>query len=247
MKFACPNSNCDGDVDLKQNSCPRCGLSLSLGGILRCYWGKLVSAANVKCPGCGQPVPVSSHACPGCKSPLTVESAVDLVVAPKKRRLFEWAANATPETKKRVQRMYFFLSLAILWWMLALVEEQFPGDWIKHSAIGAIFLAASGLVASILIPKRTLEVVLKHLSATTKLALVANYVSVMLAVRMFTTTWKERSLSLAGIIIGTWLAGYFLTSFAWPMKEGVSSLFEEEEKSKGFDASGPQGRKARME
>ncbi len=213
MTFACPNSNCDGDVDLKQNSCPRCGLSLSLGGILRCYWGKLVSATNIKCPGCGEAVPVSSKACPNCKKPITVESAVDLVVTPKKRRLFEWAANATRETRKRVQRMYFFLSLAILWWMLALVEEQFPGDWIKHSAIGAVFLAASGLVASILTPKRMLEVVLKHLSATTKLALVANYVSVMLAVRMFTTTWKERSLSLAGIIIGTWLAAKPFTNW----------------------------------
>lgn len=245
MKFACPQ--CGGDVDLKQSSCPHCDLTLSLRGIRRWYWGKLVSATNIKCPGCGQPNPVSFKACPSCKTPLTVESAVDMVVTPKKQGLFEWAANATPETRKRVQRLYLLLSFGILWWMLAVVEEQFPGNWAKHSAIGAVFLAASGLVASMITPKRTLEVVLKHLSGTTKLALVANYVSVMLAVRMFTTTWKERSFSLAGIIIGTWVAGYFLTRFALPMKEDVTSMFKEGETSKGFDASGPQGRKARME
>ena len=245
MTFACPS--CDGGVDLRTSACPRCGQVLSLGAVLRCYGRKLVGAANFKCPECGRATPLSTKVCPACNKPLTVDSAVDLVVTPRKRQVLQWAASATPETRKRVQRMYFLLSLAILWWMLAIVEERFPGSWFSHSAIGAVFLCASGLVAAVLVPKKTLELLIRHLSATTKLALVANYVCLMLAVRMFTTTWKERAFSLAGIILATAVAAWFLTSFAWPLKQGVAAIFEEEEQPKGFDASGPQGRKARRE
>ena len=245
MTFACPN--CDRDVDLKTNECPGCGQALSLGGVLRCYGRNLVGAANFRCPGCGHANPLSAKLCSACKEPISVEVAVDLVVTPRKQQMFKWAASATPETKRRVQRMYFLLSLAILWWMLAIVEERFPGSWFSHSAIGAVFLCASGLVAAVVVPKKTLELLIRHLSVTTKLALVANYVCLMLAVRMFTTTWKERAFSLAGIILATGVAAWFLTSFAWPLKQGVASIFEEDEQSKGFDTSGPQGRKARRE
>lgn len=245
MTFACPS--CDGGVDLRTSACPRCGQALSLGAVLGCYWRKLVGAANLRCPGCGRANPLSAKVCPACQKQLTVESAVDLVVTPRKRQLFEWAASATPATKKRVQRMYFLLSLAGLWWMLVIVEERFPGSWLSHSAIGAVFLCASGLVAAIVVPKKALEVLIRHASATTKLALVANYVCLMLAVRMFTTTWKERAFSLAGIILATGVAAWFLTSFAWPLKQGVASIFEEEEGPKGFETTGPQGRKARRE
>lgn len=245
MTFACPN--CDRDVDLKTNACPGCGQALSLGGVLRCYWRNLVGAANFKCPGCGHANPLSANLCSSCKKPITVERAVDLVVAPRKRQVLQWATSATPETRKRVQRMYFLLSLGVLWWMLAIVEERFPGSWFKHSAIGAVFLCASGLVAALVVPKKTLEFLIRNLSATTKLALVANYLCLMLAVRMFTTTWKERALSLAGIILATGVAAWLLTLFAWPAKQAVASIFEEDEQSRGFDTSGPQGRKARRE
>lgn len=244
MTFACPK--CGEGVDIRTSDCP-CGQALSLRAVLDWYWQKLVGATNMRCPACGSANPISAKACDACNEAITVASAVDLVVTPRKRQLFQWAANATPATKKRVQRMYFLLSLAILWWMLVIVEESFPGSWLSHSAIGAVFLCASGLVAAIVVPKKALEVLIRHASATTKLALVANYVCLMLAVRMFTTTWKERAFSLAGIILATGVAAWFLTSFAWPLKQGVASIFEEEEQSKGFDTSGPQGRKARRE
>ena len=179
---------------------------------------------------------------------MTVDAALDLMVEPRKRRLFAWAANASPETQRRVQRMYLLLSLAVLWGMVLLVEERFPGQWWKHSAIAAIFLSALGLVASLIVPKKTIRAILQGLSATTKLALMANYVCLVLAIRMFTTTWKERAFSLAGIIAATFFGAFFLTEFFWPASERVSELLQgEEEKPTQFKASDPQGRKARIE
>lgn len=146
-----------------------------------------------------------------------------------------------------MQRMHFFFSLAVVWWMLFLVEDRFGGAWWKHSAIAAVFLTASGLLAAFIVPKALIKIVVERTSVTTKLALICNYLSIMLAMRMFTTTWKERAFTLAGIILATGVAGWFLTHIAWPVKENVATLFKEEEKPTRVDPAGPQGRKARRQ
>ena len=251
MTFACPN--CGRAVSLRGTKCDGCQLSLGLVPLLKFYWGrfgkKVQDAAVVRCPNCPATIPIKSDRCPQCGHALTVESAVDSLVAPRKRRLFEWARSASPETKRRVQWMYFLFSLALLWLTMELVEKHFPGNVFLQSALAVVFLSGLGLLSAMLIPKDVIRTVTKRATALVKLALITNYLTAMLVMRMLTTTWQEQALTLAGMLITTWIAGFVLTAFVWPLKEEVAALHRDPSPTPPptFNAANPQGRKARFD
>ena len=247
MTFACPN--CGRAVSLRGTQCDGCQQPLGLFALLKFYGAnfqkKVQHSATIRCPNCPATIPIKSDRCPQCGHPLTVESAVDSVVEPRKRRLFAWARSASPETKRRVRWMYFLFSLALLWLTMELVEEHFPGNFFVQSALAVVFLSGLGLLSAMLIPKAVIQTVAKRASALVKLALIANYLTAMLVMRMLTTTWQERALTLAGMLITTWIAGFVLVSFVWPAKEAVADLHRDHDTKPAFNASNPQGRKVR--
>ncbi len=249
MMFACPN--CGVGVGLNDRLCSGCRQPLGIGSLLDFYWKRLqkgaLAAAVVRCSKCSAPVPIRDPKCPACRHPMTVSVAVSSVVDPSKRSLFAWAKSATPETKQRVRWMYFLFSLAVLWWTLAVVQERFPGNIVENSALAFVFLTALGLLGAILIPKDVIRIVAKRASRPLKLALVANYLTAMLVMRMLTNTWKEQALTLTGVLITTWGAGFVLTRFVWPIKEDVAELYREPDAKPKFDPSNPQGRKVRSD
>ena len=247
--FACPN--CGVGVGLNDRLCSGCKQPLGIVSLLDFYWNRLrqgvAAAAVIRCAKCPAAVPIGKSNCPSCGHPLSVGVAVDSVVQPPKRRLFAWAKSATPETKLRVRWMYFLFSLAILWWTLAVVQERFPGNIIENSALAVVFLTGLGLLGAMLIPKNVIKVFAKRASRLLKLALVANYLTAMLVMRILTNTWKEQALTLTGVLVATWIAGYFLTQLAWPMKEEVAALYREPDPEPKFNPSSPQGRKVRSD
>lgn len=244
MTFACPK--CNRSVKLRSGSCKGCGLGLTLREVIRFYFGQISGKACVVCPKCGGSIHVTEAGCPKCGHSSSLRNAVESIAEPGKARAFDWARGASPETKRWVQRMYFLLSLSLLWWMLAILEDKFPGGWLSNSAIAAVFLTAGGMLGAVIIPKRIVRTVIQKASATTKLALVANYLSAGLALRMFTTTWQERALGLVGVLLATGLAGYLILLFL-PIQEGVTTLLTEEKPTDRINPTAPQGRRARYE
>ena len=143
--------------------------------------------------------------------------------------------------------MYFLFSFALLWLTMALVHEHFPGNFFVQSALAVVFLSGLGLLSAMLIPKSVIRTVARRASAVVKLALIANYLTAMLVMRMLTTTWQEQAFTLAGMLITTWVAGVVLTAFVWPVKEGVADLHRDHDTKPTFNAANPQGRKARID
>ena len=249
MKIACPR--CAHVVGLNSRACSRCGLAMSLGSVVKYYWKRLwkgvQAAAVVRCGRCSSPVPLRSAWCPVCLSPVTLRSAIDSVVQPSKRnwRWFLAAANASPEAKRRIQWMYLLFSLSLLWWTLALVEERFAGGLVGHAALATVFLTGLGLLTLLLVPRKLVQTIIRRASALVKLALIANFLTAILTIRMFTTTWKERALILAGLMITAWFAAFLLSRIVWPMKEEFEEFYADKDDQRRFDPTDPQGRSGR--
>ena len=244
VKFACPR--CSHEVGLRDRACPKCKLALTLGGVVGYYWGLLCSGvkkeAVIQCPGCHRPVPLATTVCPhpNCGAPITVGATVDAVMAPTRRRWRGFLDHATPTTRRWVQLAYLILSATILWWLLAYVEKHHSGNWIWHALLSVLYLTVFGIVAALVAPRRVFEAIASHASWSVKLALVFNYLTLLLLLQVMISTWWARAVMLAGFFGATYLAVWLLRKLLLPMFSG-------EAEDRTFDPSAAQGRRGRYD
>jgi hypothetical protein len=252
VNIVCPK--CTRTFRLSDRKCG-CGLELTLRSVIRFYWNRLFEkakdAAVVQCGNCPAAVPLGSAWCPACQRPVNVRSAFDSVVNPPRRRWSRFFASMAPMERlrweARTQWTYMLFSLSLLWWVLAIVDERFPGDWIGQAAMACVLLTGLGFAFLVAVPRRIVQAMIQRSSGRMKLALMANYLTAILALRIFTTTWHERALILIGMFISTWIAGWLLSRLVWPMKEEFADFYRDKAPDTKFDSTGPQGRTGRRD
>jgi hypothetical protein len=260
VKFACPQ--CSQEIDLRRGVCPGCHLPLTLGAVVKFYWSfwytRCRQTAVVPCTECGGGVPITAKACPACKTPLTVNSAVEKTLAPARQRAGQLVAGgretlarartsmkkATPETKRRIQWVYLLFSVALLWWLLVCAEQNEVGTWLRRALLSVVFLAASGMLVIVVVPRHMLQTVSRRASILSKLAMVANYLTLLLLLQMMIGVWWQRALILAGLVGVTCLGAWLLTVF-WNATEKARNFIGQDNQT--FDPSAPQGRQGRFD
>gem|GEM_PF-6596245 len=127
----------------------------------------------------------------------------------------------------RTQWAYMVFSLSLFWWMLSVVEERFPGNWFGHAAMACVLLTGLGFTFMVVVPRKVVQAMIRQPSWKMKLALMANYLTAILAIRIFTTTWNERAFILIGMFFTTWIAGWLLSRVVWPMKEEFTEFYRD--------------------
>lgn len=251
MNIVCPK--CTRIFRLSDRKC-RCGLELTLRSVIRFYWNRLFEkakdAAVVQCGNCPAAVPLGSAWCPACQRPVNVRSAFDSVVNPPRRRWSRFFASMAPMERlrweARTQWAYMLFSLSVFWWMLSVVEERFPGNWFGHAAMACVLLTGLGFTFMVVVPRRVVQAMIRQPSWKMKLALMANYLTAILAIRIFTTTWNERAFILIGMFFTTWIAGWLLSRVVWPMKEEFTEFYRDTPDDR-HDPTARQGRTGRRD
>ncbi len=249
MKIACPK--CESAVSVSQSKCPACGFSFRLGDIVTYYWKKTTRwfqfSSELRCPSCHVACPMTARACPACGTGLTVSAAVNETLNPARKRWRAFLDDITPDTKRHVQWVYLLLSVTVLWWLLAYIEEHNASHWLDDALLSIIYLASFGRIALLIVPKRLIRVVARNASLLVKFSLILNYLSLMLTLQIMIGSFWMRATILAGVFFGTFVAAWIFCCLFWPLSLQVRLAFEEENLNKPFDPSAPQGRNAKFD
>lgn len=247
MKLSCPK--CSHACGMFQGECPECGFSLSLQSVLGFYWNrfceKLSMSTSLRCPQCGFANPLKAAHCEKCQAPLTVESAVNSVVDPPRRRWRKFLSEVTPATKRRIQWCYLIFSAASLWWLLAYVEKD-GGSWFPNMLLSIIYVAVLSFFGLWLIPRRVFRNVFGLASRLVKLALALNGLSAMLLVQLFIKVWWVRAGTLAGLFVVAWFGAMLLHRYILPMVAQTEAAFLGNSPNE-LRPSDPQGRTTRID
>lgn len=143
--------------------------------------------------------------------------------------------------------MYLLLSVSLLWWLLAYVEEKQGSHWVKSALLAVVFLAALGLVSVFLVPRQFIQNLSRRSSRVMKFAFVFNYLACLLLIEIMIGEWWARALILAGLLGVTWLGSWLLCR-VWPMAQQVRGIYDQAQGNwEQFDPSAPQGRKGRFD
>lgn len=242
MLFDCPQ--CAQAVDLRGKICPACGLPLTLGALVAFYWrrlrGGIRQSTSVRCPSCGKPVPIAEKNClnPDCRAPITVGGALDATLAAPRRRWLSFLENLTPGMVRCFQWGYVLTSLFVLWQVLTFTEKHYSDKWVLHAGLSTVFLAVIVFLTWVIAPAGVLRVVSQRASWRIKIALVSNYLTLLLVLQMAISKWWTRALLLAGMFAVTWLAAWGLRSLLVPMVDQPPGQSQ-------FDPSADQGRRGR--
>jgi hypothetical protein len=249
MTFACPK--CGDDVRLSQAACNRCGFQLTVGAVVAFYWQGLRRGAQERaawrCAACGQPAPINAAACPHCKTPITVDSTVHAVLDPPRQRWRNFLTQATPETRRRFQWAYLLASGLVLWWMLADLEKKQTGELFRDALLSVVYCAAVAFIVLLLVPRWIFQLVAQGTTAIVKLALILNYLTLVLVLQSWISAWWARASILAGVFAVSWLAVWLIATFLWPMKNELHSLGAPPNPRRNFNPSAPQGRVGRID
>ena len=208
-------------------ACPQCGFPLTLGSLLKFYAARvrvwLRPLSLMQCPHCREAIPLTAKVCPDCGRTPTMQAIMHASVAPARKRLEKWEkayAQASPQTKKRIKRRiqwpYLLLSLGLLWWLLAYVEQHAGMRWYGWAALSIIHLAALGFFAAWLFPRPLLRTIWTA-SGMMKLSLALNVFSGILLLQLCIGAWQEGAQMLATLFAVVWLSAFLLVGYVWPM------------------------------
>ena len=215
MHFSCPRCH-HNQLKLTDQVCPHCGLGLTVPALCRHYWQTLrdgfTRAAVTRCPKCHQEVPLSATVCAQCGQATDLDASIEATLEPPRRRWRTFLRSATPATRRRIQWVYLLGSAAGLWWMLAYVEEHFTQKWLGYAALSVVYLAVLSFLAVSLIPPRVFQTLNRRASIPVKLALVANYLTLLLLLQVIIGAWWARALLVAGLFLITWLGAAGMSS-----------------------------------
>lgn len=211
---------------------------------MACYvkrlWGHVRANANFQCPRCGEAVPVNAKVCPnpGCGQPITLDAAM----AAPRQRWQRFLANADTETMRRVQWGYLILSAAVLWSLLAFVEQRYSEHWIRHALLSVVYLAVFGFLAPLIVPRHVFRVIATRTGWRVRLGLVLNYLALLLLLQILIGTWWARALMLAGFFGVTCVAVWVLRAVLLP-----TFMNQSQPQDTRFDPTAPQGRRGRFD
>ena len=240
MRFKCPYCR-HGRPKLTDEVCPDCGKQVSLRPLLKLCWQKFkdrfVRAAVARCPKCGENIPLNATVCV-CGASMELGAAVQTALEPPRKRWHGFVNAAGPGMARFLQWLYLGISLVAGWWLLNYVQAQHSKQWIGYAALSAVYLAVLIFVGSWLVPQRVFQAVSQRARPVVKLALLANFLTLLLLLQLVIKTWWAQALALAGLIVVAVL-GLMLSSFLMSLKAG---------KLRPEDAihtkTRPQGRKA---
>ena len=236
MRIACPRCP---DLDIRDGKCPRCGFALTVGDISRFYWGKLIGCfrrkAVISCPSCGHEVAITASVCPSCNQGVTASAVVNNVTEAPRRQFNGLLNGATPGTKRRVQWAYLLASALGLWCLLSYVVEH-NEHWFKNAALSVIYLAVISFIIVLLVPQSVFNALAKRAGWRIKLALIANYLTLLLTMQILIGALWARATMLAGLFVVSYVAVAIF-----------KSVFGANDRSGVFDPSQPQGRRGRFD
>lgn len=248
MKIRCPN--CGRILSWTDKKCG-CGFLLTVGGIVRYFWNSLWASAKAataaKCPGCGERVPFSATICQNCGVSMTLDAAYEATVGPARRRWHSFLNTAPDWVKRLVQRTYLILSVWALWWFLGYMERNFEDSWFAYAGLSVVYLVAIAVLARGLVPRDVFIIFPQKVSRITKLALVFNYLTLLLGLQLFIGTWLLRTTMLATLfgitVLASWIARTFCPDFWKNLGNFLAPPAAPVEKRR-FDPTRPQGRQA---
>jgi len=248
MRIRCPK--CGRVLKWSEKLCG-CGFSLTFGGIIRYFWDSLwasaKAAATAKCPGCGERVPFSAAICQNCGASMTLDAAYEATVGPARRRWHSFLDTAPAGVKRFVQWTYLILSVAALWRVLSYLEEHFEDSWFAYVGLSMVYLVAIAVLARGLARREVFIVFPQQISRITKLAVVFNYLTLLLGSQVFIGTWLIRSTMLASLfgvtVLAAWIARKFFSDF-WANLGSFLAPPPASVEKRRFDPTRPQGRQA---
>ncbi len=236
MKIACPG--CANEIDLRQDACPNCGFSLTLGKVVSHYWkylcGRVREEAVVQCPKCHKAVPLNEKVCPDpdCATPITVEATLQ----PVRQQWQGFLNNASPTFIRYFQWCYLFVSALAVWCLLAYVEKHNAENWITHAFLSVLYLVVFAVIVVAVVPRHVLTSVSVRASGRMKFALICNYFAFLMVLQIMISAWLARAMMMAGFFGVTALA-------VWLFR----ALFSGQPSDRTFDPSTPQGRRGRYD
>lgn len=245
MKIQCPNPNCSHGVKLSDHACPDCGFSLSLGSVIKLCWRRFLDffrdRAVIRCPECRHPVSLADKNCSNseCGKPVTVEAVVVATLEPR-RRWQDFLSTATPTTASRLQWAIFLFSFLILLGTFAYAEAHQTDYWALHALLGACYVVALGALLPLVRPDIDLGQVWRAAGRPMKLALICNYLTLLLVFQLVVAAWWKRALLLAVIALLARVAKGILGAI-------FSRLANGDDNTVYFDTSDPQGRRGKFD
>ncbi len=247
MRFACPQ--CSHACGLFKGVCPSCGLSLTLGSVLRFYGQQMKAFLSrttaLRCPHCGAANPVKASTCVNCQTDLTVRVAMESVLSTPRQRWHNFLRSIDAPTRRRIQWVYLIFSAALLWWLLGYFEKHGSSLFLSM-ALSVIFVAVLAFFALWLIPRRIFRSVFLGASRIVKLALAFNGLALTMGVQLWIHVWWARALTLAGLFVIIWLGAWCLHRLILPMTNETAAVFLGND-SRDFDTEADQGRTAKWD
>ena len=241
MKIACPKCS---QSDIRDGVCPNCGFVLTVTEVWRLYREKLTGflrrKASIPCPHCGGDVQVTANLCPHCNNSVTANAVINTTLAPPRQRWRSFVRNATPVAMRRVQWVYLLLSSLALWYLLAYAQEHNEEHWVRDAALAAFFLAVMGFIVTLIFPSSLLQMVVNRAGWRVKLAMIANWLTLLLLLELLIDVWWAKALMLAGLFLVACLAIIILSIIR-------AYLLRPEGQQDTFDPSQPQGRRGRYD
>ena len=174
---------------------------------------------------------------------MTVAAAAEFTLTPLRKRWGKWVQRAGPKTMRRLQWGYLLLSLGLLWGLLGYTETHRGGQWISQVVLSVLYLAVLLLLAALLMPREVWLRLAHGFSRITKLAVVVNYLTMLLLLQNLIGAWMARASILAGLFVVSWVGAWLLCCCLWPMYITTANILLGG--VGGFDASDPQGRTVR--
>ena len=246
MKFLCLNCK-RHELTLADRVCPACGFPFTLRAIWGHYWqgvaGRWRSNTMVCCPHCQKAAPLLAKSCPHCGRVITVTDAVTETTAPIQGAYHRHFDNPTPEFVRRLQWVYFLLSVVLLFVMLSVSGTSSLLEWGWSAALSVIYLAVFVMLFTWLLPRPRAS--RKPFATVVRLALVLNVLTFVMVLQLVIRNWWLTFVRLAGVLLMIAVAMVFLYRYLWPTKDEFQEAFKKQRSPHGgsFDHLKPQGRK----
>ena len=247
MKIQCP-FNPKHTVSFTDSYCQECERRITPKALLQFYMHRLRFRSRLRllteCPACEFVFPLPEPRCPRCKLATTVG-----VVASEgiKRSSWHWrdfAAHASPSQLRRFQRYFLLGSLLLLVGAVECVWSFKSGELGASALLSIVYLTISGLMVKWFVPPHVLLLIAQRTSHRVKLAMVLNYLTVLLTIQVCIGSWLAQAAIVAGLFGVTAISAWLLCRIAWPMSLETYRLFFESLDT-FLDPMKPQGRKAR--
>ncbi len=137
--------------------------------------------------------------------------------------------------------------MLLMWAILELDKSLGGGALLFTSLITMVYLAVLLLIFFWLTPKSKLILVAVASPPLIKLALVFNYVTLLLLLHMAVTAWFDKALVLAAMFIISAIAFHGFLQWLWPAFCLMGDFWGPNAGARFYNTTGAQGRRARYD